>query len=150
MMIVMAIIGMIAALTFPSAAAGLDGLRLRSTCDETVAFLYYGMTYSERRQETVFLVIPADRTSLRWRTRKPGALKEYTLPDGLRFASVRMGSQVDPGEADRVIPLSPGAPFPKLTLEIINRRGARRLVRIDPVAGVPEVAPPQEANDEKK
>jgi hypothetical protein len=149
MLIVVSIIGLMAGLTFPSVSAGLDGLRLRSTCDSTAAFLYYGMTYSERRQETVFLVIPGDRTTLRWRTRKPGALKEFVLPEGLRFASVRLGSQADSGE-DRVIPLTPGAPFPKLTLEIINRRGARRLVRIDPVAGVPEVAPPQEANDEKK
>ena len=148
LLIVLAIVGLIAGLTFPSASAGLDSLRLRSACDETAAFLYYGMTYAERRQETVFLVIPPEGAKLQWRTRKPGALKEFVLPEGVHIAAVQMGEQGG-GGGNRMIPLMPGSPFPKLSLEIVNRRGARRLVRIDPVAGVPEVTAPKE-NDEIK
>jgi hypothetical protein len=38
--------------------------------------------------------------------------------------------------------LMPGATFPALRVELLNPRGQRRLVRIDPLAAVPVVEIP--------
>jgi len=37
--------------------------------------------------------------------------------------------------------LLPGGTVPRIGIEIANRKGTRRLVRVDPMTGVPEVQP---------
>jgi len=139
MLLVVAIVSLMAGLAFPAVSAGIDAVRLRSACDGLAAFLNYGMTWCERRQEAVFLIVPGDRTVLRLRGLTPTPVREFVCPSGVKISAVLPES--DPGQ-DRIIPLMPGAPFPGLTFELVNQRGARRLVRIDPMEGVPQVLAP--------
>src|SRR5215469_9255596 len=56
MIIVVAIIGLMVAVAFPSIAAGLDSVRMSTATGEVAAFLNAAVNRSERRQEAVALV----------------------------------------------------------------------------------------------
>jgi len=66
---------------------------------------------------------------------------EILLPEGVTVTRVY---PEPPGEAPELVSvvLMPGATFPALRVELLNARGQRRLVRIDPLAGVPVVEVP--------
>src|ERR1700681_1370283 len=50
-LIVVAIIAMIAAVSFPAVSSGLDTLRLRSASDSIVSFLNIALDHADRRQQ---------------------------------------------------------------------------------------------------
>jgi prepilin-type N-terminal cleavage/methylation domain-containing protein len=128
MMIVMAILAIIVAIAFPSAASGLDSIRLRSAADSVVGFLNTALTRTDRHQEpTEIIITPADR-SLSMFTADPNFVKRLQLPDGIKIA----------GEEPRRFLLMPGGAPPTLDIDLSNLRGAHKLVHIDPVTGVPQ------------
>ena len=47
---VVALVGMVAAIAFPSVTSGLDSVRLSSASDSIVSFLNAGLNRAERRQ----------------------------------------------------------------------------------------------------
>jgi prepilin-type N-terminal cleavage/methylation domain-containing protein len=128
MVIVMAIVALIVAITFPSAAAGLESIRLRSAADSVVGFLNTALTRTDRHQEpTEIIITPADRT-LSMFTADPKFVKKLQLPEGIAIA----------GDQPRRFLLMPGGAPPSLDLDLSNTRGAHKIVRIDPVTGVPQ------------
>jgi prepilin-type N-terminal cleavage/methylation domain-containing protein len=133
MMIVMAIIAVIVAITFPSASSGLDSIRLRSAADSVVGFLNSALTRTDRHQEpTEIIVTPADN-SLSLFTADPNFVKKLQMPDGIKIA----------GDQPRRFLLMPGGAPPTLDIDLSNTRGAHKLVHIDPITGVPESASPK-------
>ena len=44
-----------------------------------------------------------------------------------------------PPDAPRSFLLMPGGVPPRIGVQLRNRRGARRIVRIDPITGVPQI-----------
>jgi hypothetical protein len=64
------------------------------------------------------------------------------LPDGVTILRVH---PVHPGieEPSRSFYVYPGGTIPRIGVEIANRRGNRRIVRIDPMTGVPQIEHPQ-------
>jgi prepilin-type N-terminal cleavage/methylation domain-containing protein len=128
MMIVMAIIAVVVAVAFPSAASGLEAIRLRSAADSVVGFLNIALTRTDRHQEpTEIIVTPADR-SLSMFTADPNFVKKLQLPDGIKIA----------GDEPRRFLLMPGGAPPTLDIDLSNPRGAHKIVRIDPITGVPQ------------
>jgi hypothetical protein len=129
MMIVVSIIGLMAAIIFPSAAAGLEALRLRSAADSIVGFLNGALTRTDRKQDpTEMIVTPKDGT-LALYTADPNYIKRLQLPDGIKIV----------GDEPRRFLLMPGGAPPRLDLDIYNLRGSHKIIRIDPVTGVPQV-----------
>jgi hypothetical protein len=132
MLIVVSIAGLIVAIAFPSASAGLDAIRLRSAADSVVSFLNSALTRTDRLQEpTEVIVTPADR-SLAMFTADPNFAKKLQLPDGISIA----------GDEPRRFLLMPGGAPPTLDLDLSNSRGAHRVVHIDPITGVPRTGAP--------
>jgi len=128
MMIVMAIIAVVVAIAFPSAASGLEAIRLRSAADSVVGFLNAALTRTDRHQEpTEIIVTPADRT-LSMFTADPKFVKKLQLPEGIKIA----------GDEPRRFLLMPGGAPPTLDIDLSNPRGAHKIVRIDPITGVPQ------------
>jgi hypothetical protein len=129
MMIVVAIIGLMAAIVFPSAAAGLEAIRLRSAADSIIGFLNGALSRTDRKQEpTEVIVSPKDGTIVLY-TADPNYVKRLELPAGIKIA----------GDEPRRFLLMPGGAPPRLDLDISNTRGAHKIIRIDPVTGVPQV-----------
>jgi prepilin-type N-terminal cleavage/methylation domain-containing protein len=128
MMIVVVIVGLIVAISFPSASAGLDGIRLRSAADSVVGLLNAALTRTDRRQEPMEVIISPKERTISLFTADPSYIKKLQLPDGIVMA----------GEEPRRFLLMPGGAPPTLDIDLSNARGTHKVVRIDPITGVPQ------------
>lgn len=137
LLVVMAIVGLIVAVSAPSLGAGLDSVRLASTSDAISSFLNAAVDHAERRQQPVEVIISPKDGRLSAVSNEPGFQREITLPEGIAIEAVlpRMADE-DP-EAVRRLILMPGATVPGIGIQFANRRGGRRIVRLDPMTGFP-------------
>ena len=150
MLIVVTIISLMAGLTFPSVTSGLDSLRMRSAADSVASFLTLAMARVERSQEPVELTFLRQENRIEMRTPDPKAARTLALPEGVSILHIHPEIPGD-AEAARSILLVPGSPFPRLGVELLNRRGSRRLVRVDPLSGTPVVEiPPERVSEEER
>ena len=138
MVVVMAIIGLMAAITAPSVSAGLDSVRLVSATGSISAFLNAAVNYSERHQQPVELVITPRESRLAAYSNDGGLRRELNLPDGILLEGVLPQIPDDQDPVRRLV-LLPGASVPGIGIQIASRRGARRIVRLDPMTGFPTV-----------
>lgn len=138
MLVVVALIGLIAAVSFPSVSAGLQSVRLVSAGDSIASLLSQAMNRAERHQVVVeFTVLPKDGELLLHST-EPGFERTLQMPQGVVIAGVHPDIDGQPSE-DRRFYFYPGGTAPGLSIEIANDRGRHRLVRINPITSVPEM-----------
>jgi prepilin-type N-terminal cleavage/methylation domain-containing protein len=142
MMVVVAIVGVITAISFPSASAGIDSVRLASSTDSVATFLNSAVNRVERRQQPIELEISPLENRLSLYSNEVGFTRELKMPDGIVIEGVlpriaEEGSD-DSGGVRRFI-LMPGATVPGIGIQLANRRGAHRVVRLDPMTGFPRV-----------
>jgi hypothetical protein len=64
------------------------------------------------------------------------------MPEGVSITHVLPESPQNP-EAARSFLLYPGGTAPAFGLALVNRRNVERIVRVDPITGVPRVEQPQ-------
>jgi type II secretory pathway pseudopilin PulG len=138
MMVVVGIIGLIVGISFPAVSAGIDSVRLVSASDSVAAFLNAAVNRAERRQQPLELVISPRDNLLTLYSNEPGFTRELRMPEGVRLEAVLPQIPDDQEGARRLI-LMPGATVPGIGIQIANRRGARRIVRLDPMTGFPRV-----------
>ena len=136
MLIVMTIIGLIAAVSFPAFSSGLDGLRLNSASDSIVSVLNTGLNRAQRRQEAVELAVSAKENFVSLAS--ASLSRRLEMPSGITIQQVwpRLAEETD---APRLFLLLPGGAVPRIGIEIANRKGVRRIVRVNPMTGVPEI-----------
>src|SRR5215471_5169700 len=82
MLVVVAIIGLMVGLAYPSLSAGLDSVRMVSATDSVAAFLNSAVTRAQRRQQAVALEVSPRENMLAMYTNEAGR-KELKLPDGI-------------------------------------------------------------------
>ncbi len=143
MIIVVTLVGLIAAISFPSVTSGLDSLRLTTASDSIVSFLNSGLNRAERRQEAVEVTISKAENALTLRSVDPSFIKKMELPEGVKITRMlpehpTLGTD----EVSRAYLLYPGGTVPRFGIEIANTKGRRRIVRVDPITGVPAVEQP--------
>ncbi|MBI4892379.1 MAG: prepilin-type N-terminal cleavage/methylation domain-containing protein [Acidobacteria bacterium] len=143
MLIVVMIVSLIAGLTFPSVSSGLESLRMRSAGDSVAGFLTQAMARVERSQQPVEITLRKPG-HLEMRTPDPKFANSLDLPDGVTIHQILPRIPVE-NETARSIIFAPGGLFPRIGIELLNRRGDRRLIRIDPMASVAVVEIPAES-----
>lgn len=137
LLVVLAIIGLLAGITFPSVSAGIDSVRLRSATDSLAGFLNGAVTRAERRQQPVEILVSVKDNALRLYSTEPGYMRELNMPDGITIEAVL---PPDPGElGPRRLILMPGGAVPGIGIQVVNRHGSRRIVHLDPMTGFPRV-----------
>jgi prepilin-type N-terminal cleavage/methylation domain-containing protein len=137
-LIVVALIALIAGLSYPAVSSGLDTLRLRSTSDAMVSFLNIALDHADRRQQAVEVIVsPRDNTMLS-RTADLGFSRSLEIPALVHIVSVlpALPNMIDRGEARHFL-LYPGGAVPGIGIEISTLQGRKRLVSVDPVTGSP-------------
>jgi prepilin-type N-terminal cleavage/methylation domain-containing protein len=140
MIVVAAIIGLIVGVSFPSVTAGLESVRMVSAADSVAAFLNAAVNRAQRREEAVELVIDLKSARLAAFSNDPGFQRELTLPDGIGIEAVLSGDVAERNEeAERRIVLRPGGVVPGIGIQLVSKRGARRIIRLDPMTGYPRV-----------
>ena len=141
MLIVVALLGLLVGITFPSVTAGIDSLRLTSASDSIVSFLNGALNRAERRQEVVEIEVSTTNDTLRLRSTEPGFRRTLEMPEGIDIRAVLPPIPVPP-DAPRYFLLYPGGTVPGFGVELANRKGVRRVVRVDPIIGAPNVEVP--------
>src|SRR5580698_3334258 len=134
MLIVVTLIALVAGLSFPSVAAGLESLRLRSASDATVAFLNTALDRADRRQQAVEIRISPRENMLTARSADNVFVREVHLPENV--------SIINPNEPRRFL-LYPGGSIPAIQVEIATQGGRRRRISVDPITGVSRSEAPQ-------
>jgi prepilin-type N-terminal cleavage/methylation domain-containing protein len=145
LMIVVAIVGMIAGITYPAVSSGLESIRLYTASDQIAAFLNAALNRVERRQEVIEMTIWPKENSIVLHSTEAGFERKLELPDGVTIEAVLPVLAEDDRKSARQFILIPGGTAPRMAVEIRNRKGARRIVRVDPMTGVPRIEIPVEA-----
>lgn len=134
MLVVVAIMAIIAGISYPAIASGIDSLRLNAASQSVVAFLNSALNRAERRQQAMEITIDKTENALYLRSAEPGYVRKLELPDGITIAKVLPEA--------RSFLLYPGGTVPRLGVLLVNRRNVERLVQVDPMTGVPQVTKP--------
>lgn len=137
LLVVVSIIAVMVGITFPSVATGLDSIRLSGAADNVAAFLGSAVNRTERNELMMELTVSKAENSLYIRA-IPNFEKRLVLPDGIAIAAVLPEVPLDPA-VPRQFLLYPGGAPPRIGVQIVNRRGARRIVSLDPVTGVAQI-----------
>jgi hypothetical protein len=138
MVVVVAIIALIAGISFPAISAGLESVRMVSATDAVATFLNSAVNRAERRQQAVELIVEPRQGILSLYSEEPGFKKQISLPEGVVIEAVRPLTDADPQEPRRFVFL-PGATIPGIGIQLGNQHNAHRVVHLDPMTGFPRV-----------
>jgi prepilin-type N-terminal cleavage/methylation domain-containing protein len=130
MMVVVAIIAIMASISFPAVTTGLDSIRLHSAADSVAAFLNSAMNRAERRQDVIEVVVDPEKNQMALYSSAPGFLRTLDMPSGVKLA----------GENPQHVFLMPGASFPRFAVELVNTKGVRKRITIEPITGTPRIS----------
>jgi hypothetical protein len=86
----------------------------------------------------VELTISRAGRTLSLRSTEPGFERKIELPEGVSILSV-LPEPPQPEDGPRQFLLYPGGAVPRLGIELVNARKVRRIVRLDPITGVPQI-----------
>jgi prepilin-type N-terminal cleavage/methylation domain-containing protein len=150
MMVVVAIMALIAGLSFPAVVSGIESMRLSQATRSVVQFLNAGLNRAERRQTVVEVTISKADNALWLRSTEAGFEKKLDLPEGVRIVNVLPNLSGIPGvdtDAPRTFAIFPGGTTPRFGVHLANRRGTERLVSVDPITGVPRIEVPPKGTE---
>jgi hypothetical protein len=127
---------LIAGISFPAVSSGIDSLRIASASDSLVSFLNGGLNRAERRQEAVEVTVSMKDNAVYLASASLN--RTLAMPSGVTILAVwpKLPEETD---APRRFLLLPGGAVPRIGIEIINRKRVRRIVRVNPMTGVPEI-----------
>lgn len=125
------LIALVTGIAYPSAAAGVESLRLRSVSDTVVSFLNTAIDRASRRQQVIEVWIAPKDNVLIARSPDLEFSRRLELPEGYRILTVLPAAEVNPEEPRRFL-MYPGGSVPRIGVEIANRAGSKRMVSVDP------------------
>lgn len=123
MLVVVAILGVMTAVGYPSITAGLDSLRLNTASDDVRNLFAAAANQAQRRQQWVEIRISGHRLE--------AFASGYARMLELRDVSL---------SPERSYFIDPLGTLPGAVVDLRGSRGAIRRVRIDPISGVAEVS----------
>jgi prepilin-type N-terminal cleavage/methylation domain-containing protein len=131
LLIVLTLIALVTGISYPSAAAGVESLRLRSVSDQVVNFLNTAIDRAGRREQVIEVWIAPKDNVLIARSPDLGFSRRLELPDGYRILAVLPAAEVSPDQPRRFL-MYPGGTIPRISVEIANRAGNKRMISVDP------------------
>ncbi len=138
MMIVVGLIALLAGITFPAFSSGVDSLRLTQATRGAVDFFNEALNRVERRSQAVEIGIDRTHNRLVMHSAGAGFEKVYELPAGVSIFRILPEVELVE-EGSRQFFLYPGGAVPQAGIEMVNARNTHRIVRLDPITGVPKV-----------
>ncbi|MGD0578673.1 MAG: prepilin-type N-terminal cleavage/methylation domain-containing protein [Bryobacteraceae bacterium] len=137
MMVVVAIISLIAAISYPGISRGMERIRLRVAADDVAAFLSQAMSRTERTESPIEVRFVKKLATIQMAGPNT-PLRTLRLPEGVTLSEVYPVPEEGPQPEPSVL-LMPGGAFPSVTVELSTSNAGKRTVRIDPVTGVPVI-----------
>jgi len=143
LMVVVALISLIVGISFPTITSGIDSLRLNAATNGVVSFLNSGLDRAERRQQMVEITVSKSANAIEMRSSVKEFERKLALPDGVSITHILPEPEDGDPNAPRTFILYPGGTVPGFGIELINRRKVERIVRVDPITGIPHVERPE-------
>jgi len=137
LLVVVAIIGVLAGISYPSIAAGIDSVRMRTATDAVSSILNHAVDHADRHQQPVEVVITPKENTISLISNEPGFQRTLTLPGGISIEAIY--PQIPEEEGPRRLMVMPGGTVPAIGVQLVNQHGARRRVRLEPMTGFPRV-----------
>lgn len=135
LLVAMAIAGMILAISFPSATAGIDGVRLQAAGRRVAAFLNVARGRADREQLPVEILIDLDANRMSAVTADGQWERSVDLGQGVRIAAVLPEAE----SRSRRFLVLPGVPPPRFFVQLDSSRGRSLRVGVDPLSGTPQI-----------
>ena len=132
-LVVMAIISLLIGVTLPTMSNGLSSYRLKGAAGDVASFIMSALNRAERREQMMEIIVYPKLNKLELDSSEPGYARTLTMPAGVSIA----------GENPVRMVIVPGSAPPRAAIDLYNERGAHRIVKLDPVNGIPEVVTPQ-------
>jgi len=143
LLVVVALISLMVGISFPAITSGIDSLRLNAATNSIVSFLNSGLDRAQRRQQMVEITVSKPENALEMRSTEAEFYRKLALPDGVSITHV-LPELPDNPDAPRTFDLYPGGTVPGFGIQLINRKNVERIVRVDPITGVPRVERPEQ------
>jgi prepilin-type N-terminal cleavage/methylation domain-containing protein len=138
MLVVVALISLLVGISFPAFTSGIDSLRLNSATTSIVNFFNAGLDRAQRRQQVVEISILKGQNALEMRSTEAGFFRKLELPEGVSITRI-FPDLLDAAGGPRNFLLYPGGAVPRFGVQLINRKNVEKVVRVDPITGVPQV-----------
>lgn len=141
MLIVVSVIALVVAISFPSITMGIDSLRLRTAASSVIGAFNLALTRADRLQEAVDVTISAAGHFVAATTLATRQVARTELPAEIKIAHVYPEVGAPAAEEavappDRHFIVYPNGAVPRITIELENEHGVRRFVLLDPITGV--------------
>jgi prepilin-type N-terminal cleavage/methylation domain-containing protein len=136
LVLVMTLIALLAAVTYPTASAGLDSLRLRTAAERVVSLLNSALDRADRVQQVIEIRISPEDNSISARSSDLSLNRTLEMPVPVRISSA--GPELpngSPAGGLRRYLLYPGGTPPHINIELETAEGRRRRVSVDPLTG---------------
>jgi prepilin-type N-terminal cleavage/methylation domain-containing protein len=135
LLVVVALIALMASISYPTLTAGLDGFRLRSAVDHAGTFFHQARVQADRRQQAVQVTADTEANQLRALSVDASWRDSLDFTGGVRIVG-------PPGQQSWL--LYPGAPPPRARLLLEAKTGSRRGLSLNVFTGVAEDWQPAE------
>ena len=136
-LVVVSLVSIMLMVAYPSLTAGLDGVKLATSADTVVSFLNSAVSRAERTHQVVEITISRRENALAARTADPKSVREMKMPEGIVIAAIL--PEAGANEELRRFYLLPGGTVPRIGVELRNPHGGKRIVRVNPITGAPEI-----------
>lgn len=136
-LVVVSLISVMLAVVYPSLSAGLDAVQLSTSADTVASFLNSSLTRADRSNQVVEITISRRQNALIARSNNVANTRRLDLPSNVRITAILPAA--GDNEEQRRFYLQPGGAVPRVGVELKNTRGGRRVVRLDPITGAPEL-----------
>jgi prepilin-type N-terminal cleavage/methylation domain-containing protein len=136
-LVVVSLISVMLAVVYPSLTAGLDAIQLATSADTVASFLGSSLTRADRTNQVVEVTISIQDNAIVARSNNVLNTKRLDLPTNIRIAAVFPAAGEN--EPFRRFYVQPGGAVPRIAVELRTSRGSRRVIRIDPITGAPEI-----------
>ena len=136
-LVVVSLISVMLAVVYPSLTAGLDAVQLSTSADTVASFLHSSLTRADRANQVVEVTISRRENALIARSNNIANTRRLDLPANVRITAIL--PVAGDNEEFRRFFLLPGGAVPRIGVELKNPRGSRRVVRLDPITGAPEM-----------
>lgn len=136
LLVVMTIIALLAAVTFPTASAGLDSLRLRSAADRVMSLLNLALDRAERIQQVVEIRVSPEENAISARSSDLSLNRTIEIAAPIHITSVGAALATGATEGQRRYLLYPGGTPPRINIELESAAGNKRVVSVDPLTGM--------------
>jgi type II secretory pathway pseudopilin PulG len=120
MVVVLAIVGLIAGVSFPAISAGLESVRMVSATDSVATFMNGAVNRAERRQQAIALVIDPKENALALYSAEAGFERHLKLPEGVSIEAVLPADGAGESKDERRFLFLPGATVPGIGIQLTN------------------------------